>query len=97
MFRPGYKTSRGAQPRAKQIEVSQTATAIEVAHGISSCRPQPRAELSQAERSEVLPREARPLPKAAGAEGAPELREGFKRKLEATNLGTTQLPRLDAD
>ena len=57
-------------------------TAVEAAHGISSCRTQPRAELSQAERSEALPREARPPPKAAGAEGAPELREGFKRKLE---------------
>ena len=30
-----------------------------------------------------MPREARPPPKAAGAEGAPELREGFKQKLEA--------------
>ena len=43
-------------------------------------RAQPHAELSQAERSEALPREARPAPKAAGAEGAPELREGFKQK-----------------
>ena len=42
-----------------------------------------RAELSQAERSEALLREAQPPPKAAGAEGAPELREGFKQKLEA--------------
>ena len=28
-------------------------------------------------------RRRRPAPKAAGAEGAPELREGFKQKLEA--------------
>ena len=42
---------------------------------------QPLAELSQAERSEALPREARQPPKAAGAEGAPELREGFRVKL----------------
>ena len=46
----------------------------------TSCRAQPHAKLSQAERSEALPREARPPPKAAGAEGAPELREGFKQK-----------------
>ena len=46
------------------------------------------AELSQAERSEALPREARPPPKAAGAEGAPELREGFKRKLECDPTGS---------
>ena len=44
---------------------------------------QPRAELSQAERSEALLREAQPPPKAAGAEGAPELGEGFKQKLGA--------------
>ena len=55
------------------------------------------AELRQAERSEAptarseaptarsaVPRKARSPPKAAGAGGAPELREGFKRKLEVT-------------
>ena len=41
------------------------------------------------ERSEALcPSEAR---------SDPEPREGFKRKLEATNLGATQLPRPHAD
>ena len=40
-----------------------------------------------------LPREARPPPKAAGAGGAPEPREGRKRKLEATKRGATQLLR----
>ena len=42
---------------------------------------QPLAEQSQAERSEALLREAQLPPKGAGAEGAPELREGFKQKL----------------
>ena len=42
---------------------------------------QPLADQSQAERSEALLREAQLPPKAAGAEGAPELREGFKQKL----------------
>ena len=36
-------------------------------------------------------REAQPPPKAAGAEGAPEPREGRKRKLEATKRGATRL------
>ena len=45
-----------------------------------SLRTKHFAERSQAERIEALPREARLPPKAAGAEGAPELREGFKQK-----------------
>ena len=54
---------------------------------------QPLAELNLAERSEAparsaVPREARPAPKAPGAEGAPELREGFKRKLECDPTGS---------
>ena len=54
---------------------------------------QPPAEPSLAERSEAsarsaVPREARPPPKAAGAEGAPELREGFKRKQECDPTGS---------
>ena len=50
------------------------------------------AEISQAERSEVPPREARPPPKAAGAEGGPEPREGFRRKLEATKQQAKNRP-----
>ena len=34
----------------------------------------------------AVPREARLVPKAPGAEGTPELREGFKQKLEASRL-----------
>ena len=45
------------------------------------------AESSQAERSEALPREARQPPKAAGAEGAPEPREGFKQKHGCDSTG----------
>ena len=52
---------------------------------------------ARAERSEAPPREARPPPKAAGAGGAPELREGRIRKLEANRQGATQLPRPNAD
>ena len=42
-------------------------------------------QLKPAARS-AEPREARPPPKAAGAGGAPELREGRIRKLEATKF-----------
>ena len=49
------------------------------------------AELSQTERSEALLREARPPPKAAGAEGAPEPREGRKRKLGCDPTAAIQL------
>ena len=38
----------------------------------------------------AVPREARPPPKAAGAEGAPELREGFKRKLGCDSTAAIQ-------
>ena len=55
-----------------------------------------RAKRGPAARS-AAPREARPPPKAAGAGGAPELREGRIRKLEATKLEATQLPRPNAD
>ena len=67
---------------------------------------QPLAELSLAERSEAparsaVPREARRRRRRrrrpSEARRDPELREGFKRKLEATNLGATQMPRPDAD
>ena len=52
----------------------------------TSCRAQPHAELSQTERSEALPREARPPPKAAGAvsrpgaEGDPRASRGLQTK-----------------
>ena len=36
----------------------------------------------------AVPREARLPPKAAGAGGAPELREGFKRKLGCDSTGS---------
>ena len=39
-------------------------------------------------------REARPPPKAAGAGGAPELREGRQAKLGCDSTATTQLPRI---
>ena len=55
-----------------------------------------RAKRGPAARS-AAPREARPPPKAAGAGGAPELREGFKRKLEATKQGAIELLRQNAD
>ena len=44
---------------------------------VGSCDVISSSNLIQAERSEAL------LPKAAGAEGAPEQCEGFKQKLEA--------------
>ena len=61
---------------------------------------QPLAELSLAERSEAparsaVPREARPAPKAPGAEGAPEPREGRQAKLGCDSTAATQLPRLN--
>ena len=55
-------------------------------HLWSARRAQPLAELSQAERSEALPREARPPPKAAGAvrrpgaEGDPRASRGLQTK-----------------
>ena len=58
----------------------------ESSNSINSCRAK-HLKLSQAERSEALPREARPPPKAAGAEGAPEPREGRKRKLGYDSTG----------
>ena len=60
------------------------------------CLPRTKhlAELSQAERSEAPLREARPPPKAAGAEGAPELREGFKRKLGCDSTAAFILPQV---
>ena len=64
-------------------------------HLWSARRAQPLAELSQAERSEAQPREARPPPTAAGAEGAPELREGRQAKLGCDSTAATQLPRLN--
>ena len=55
-------------------------------HLWSARRAQPLAELSQAERSEAQPREARPPPKAAGAvrrpgaEGDPRASRGLQTK-----------------
>ena len=55
-------------------------------HLWSARRSQPLAELSQAERSEAQPREARPPPKAAGAvrrpgaEGDPRASRGLQTK-----------------
>ena len=60
-----------------------------------SSRTEHPAELSQAERSEALPREARPPPKAAGAEGAPELRKGRQAKLGCDPTAAIQLPRIN--
>ena len=63
----------------------------------ATCGAQPgRAKRGPAARS-AAPREARPPPKAAGAGGAPELREGRIRKLEAIELEAIQLPRPNAD
>ena len=39
----------------------------------------------------AVPREARPPPKAAGAEGAPELREGFRVKLRCDQTKSDQI------
>ena len=58
-------------------------------HGCNTRRAQPLAELSQAERSEAPPREARQAAEGGQHFDVPELREGRQGKLEAT-----QLPRL---
>ena len=53
-----------------------------------------------AERSEAFGPSEASLSEAlcpSEARSDPELREGFKRKLEATKLGATQLPRPNAD
>ncbi len=46
--------------------------------------------------SRSSPREARLPPKAAGAGGAPELREGRQAKLGCDSTAATQLPRLNS-
>ena len=76
------------------------------------CAPRTKhlAEFSQAERSEAPPREARSAAAEGGgsaerseafgpseARRDPEPREGIKRKLGATKLAATQLPRPNAD
>ena len=55
------------------------------------------AELSQAERSEALPREARRAAEGGQHFDVPEPREVRQVKLEATKQRATQLPRPNAD
>ena len=72
------------------IKCGKWTSRVIIANGAQSL-----AELNQAERSEAQPREARPPPKAAGAEGAPELREGRQAKLGCDSTAATQLPRIN--
>ena len=86
-----------SRPPAKYPKTSNT-------HLWNTRRAQPLAELSQAERSEAQPREARPPPKAAGAvrrpgaEGdprasrGPQTKAGMRLGLEANKHGANQHP-----
>ena len=58
-------------------------------------RAQPLAELSQAERSEAQPREARQAAEGGQHFDVPEPREGRQTKQGCDSTAATQLPRLN--